>query len=179
MQTCTRVHGLLPQIITLFKNTQVTLTNVENSATMKTGNTATLKNIKAENAMGDIQYVGKINREIFKVISDDIQTDEVIITDVQIQHINERHPGDFKEIRPFLKEALSAPDYILQDGNNGNTGLILKKINTERINFQIVLRLHTSSDPEDYMNSIISTWKISDSRWKNYIKNKIVLYKRE
>ncbi|MDE7230800.1 MAG: hypothetical protein K2N56_10010 [Oscillospiraceae bacterium] len=159
-----------------FKNAQITLTNGGNGGIIQ----ADVQNdIKAESAMSDIQYVGKINREIFKVVTDDIQTDDVIITNVQIEHIDKRHPGNFEEIRPFLKEALSAPDYILQDGNNGNTGLVLKNIKTEGLNFQIVLRLRTSSDPEDYKNSIISAWKISDSRWKNYINNKKVLYKRE
>lgn len=162
-----------------FKNAQITLTNSGNGGIIKTAETAASKNTKADNVMSDIQYVGKINREIFKVVTNDIQTDEVIITNVQIDHIKERHPGNFEEIQPFLKEALSAPDYILQDGNNGNTGLVLKNIKTEGLNFQMVLRLRTSSDPENYKNSIISAWKISDSRWKNYINNKKVLYKRE
>ena len=36
--------------------------------------------------------IGKLNRDIYKCITDDIVTDEVIITDNQIQHIKDRHP---------------------------------------------------------------------------------------
>lgn len=41
-----------------------------------------------------VHLVGKINREIYKCITTDIVTDEVIITDNQIQHIKARHPND-------------------------------------------------------------------------------------
>ena len=44
---------------------------------------------------------------------------------------------------------------------------------------QLVIRIHTSSDDPEYKNSIISAWKISETRWKNYLKNKQLLYKAE
>ncbi len=48
--------------------------------------------------------VGRIDREIYKCITEDIRTDEVIITDEQIQHIEERHPGNYKNsIITFFK----------------------------------------------------------------------------
>lgn len=37
--------------------------------------------------MNDIHFVGRINREIFKVVTEDIGTDEVIITEERITHI--------------------------------------------------------------------------------------------
>ena len=40
--------------------------------------------------------VGKIDREIYHCIAEDIVTDEVIITVVQIMHIRERHPNDYE-----------------------------------------------------------------------------------
>ena len=45
--------------------------------------------------------VGKINREIYKCVTTDIVTDEVIITDNQIQHIKSYH----SKITPFCKES--------------------------------------------------------------------------
>ena len=36
--------------------------------------------------------IGKINQKIYKCITEDIITEEVIITDNQIQHIKDRHP---------------------------------------------------------------------------------------
>ena len=40
--------------------------------------------------------VGKIDQEIYQCITNDIVTDEVIITDERIEHIKERHPNDYE-----------------------------------------------------------------------------------
>ena len=128
-------------------------------------------------AGNDVKFVGKIDKEIYKCITEDITTDEVIITNERIAHIKERHPGHFERIAPYLKSAIENPDYILKDANN--TGLILKRIEIDNIRIQIVLRIHTTSDESEYKNSVISAWEISESRWKNYINNKIILYKRK
>lgn len=40
--------------------------------------------------------VEKISRDIYKCITNDITTDEVIITDERIMHIKERHPSDYE-----------------------------------------------------------------------------------
>ena len=43
-----------------------------------------------------MHVIGKIDREIYRCISGNIVADEVIITDVQIKHIKERHPNDYE-----------------------------------------------------------------------------------
>lgn len=154
------------------------MTNVENSDTMKTANTVASKNIKAENAMSDIQYVGKINREIFKVISDDIQTDEVIITDVQIEHIKERHPNDYEDFYNSLRETDEKPEYVFQS-DEPNSALVMNRVDCNRKSLVIVLRLKISTDPDNYKNSIITLMGISEKKRKKYIRNKKILYKRE
>lgn len=115
--------------------------------------------------------------EKYRCVSPDIRTSEVILTDERVLHIKEHHPGDFEDIEPFLEKAIISPDYILKDAPN--TGLILKRIEEKEMRFQLVLRLHTSSDPTGRKNSILSAWKISESRWNNYIRNKKILYKLE
>lgn len=125
-----------------------------------------------------VHTVGHIDIETYRCIADDITTDEVIITSERIQHIQERHPGNYEKIEQFLKVALEAPDYILED-KNPNSGLILKMIEEDGIRFQVVLRVHTSVDDPAFKNSIISAWEISESRWRNYVNNKKILYKRE
>ena len=42
--------------------------------------------------------LGKIDRKIYKCITDDVATDEVILTDNQLQHILERHPETYPDI---------------------------------------------------------------------------------
>jgi len=125
-----------------------------------------------------MHIVGKINTDIFKCITEDITTDEVILTEERIEHIKKHHPGHFEEISPYFEKALFSPDYILKDSEK-NSGLILKHIEENSIRMQIVIRIHTSSDDPEYKNSIISAWKISETRWKNYLKNKQLLYKPE
>lgn len=125
----------------------------------------------------DVNYIGKLDKNIYKCVTDDITTDEVIITDERISHIKDHHPGHYEIIEPFLQTAIHSPDYILKDTNN--TGLILKQIIENDLRIQMVLRLHTSADTAGYKNSIISAWKISESRWNNYINNKEILYKSE
>ena len=127
--------------------------------------------------VNSVNYIGKIDRDIYKCVTKDITTDEVIITEERIEHIREHHPGHYEKISPHLKAAVETPDFILKDAKN--TGLILKRIEIDNISIQIILRLHTTSDRTGYKNSIISAWEISKSRWENYINNKVILYKRE
>lgn len=124
-----------------------------------------------------LQYIGKIDIDIYRCITSDIDTDEVIITDERIKHIKGHHPGHYEEIEPFMGIAVSDPDYILEDA--ANTGLILKQVDDEKVRMHIVLKVHTSTDIKGYKNSIISAWKISESRWNSYLRNKKILYNRE
>ena len=119
-----------------------------------------------------------LNKEIFRCISEDIRTDEVIITEERIQHVNDRHPGEHEKIKEYLKEAVENPDYIIAD-KHPDTGLIIKEIKTEDTYIQLVLRVCTSKDEIEFKNSVISLWEISERRLQNYLRNKSILYKRK
>lgn len=126
----------------------------------------------------DLHLVGRIDREIYKCITDDIVTDEVIITDNQIQHIKDRHPDAFQNVINNLMDALNDPDFIIKDKHK-NTGLVIKQLVTDKGHTQIVFRICTSEDEPGYKNSVISSWEISDKRLQNYLRNKRILYKKE
>ena len=70
--------------------------------------------------------IGKIDLSIYKVVTKNIQTDEVIITDERMKHIQEHHPGDFEKYRKYFSEILQHPDYILQ--TKKHTAEVLKEI---------------------------------------------------
>ena len=112
------------------------------------------------------------------IITEDIITEEVIITENQIQHIKDRHPEAYNKVLKNIQETISTPDYIIRD-KHAYTGLIIKRIQTEEGFLQIVLRLCTSGDEHGYKNSVISCWKISERRLQNYLRNKEILYSRE
>ena len=128
--------------------------------------------------MKDIHIVGRINREIFRAVTENIVTDEVIITDVQIEHIKESHPDDYERYFHFAKEIIENPDYILE-ANKPNSAVLLKSFAENGKHYKLILRLKTLSDPADYKNSIITFQKVEDKRYKRYLRTKKVLYKRE
>lgn len=125
-----------------------------------------------------MHFVGRINKDIYKCVTEDIVTDEVIITDNQIQHIMNRHPNDYERFSQYFSEIIEAPDYIIE-ANKPNTAFVLKQIKKDGDNFQMILRLKTSQDPKEYKNSIITFLKIEQRKWDKYLRNKKILYKRE
>lgn len=154
---------------------RVTVSHVK--AVEKPADSAILKTAKTKEVI-EVHSVGRINREIYKCVTADIVTDEVIITDNQIQHIRERHPDDYERFSKYFSEILSSPDYIIE-ANKPDTAVILKEIVDRDERFQTVLRLCTSKEPEGYKNSIITFLKIDEKRWNRYLRTKRILYKKE
>ena len=125
-----------------------------------------------------MNFVCKLDRKLYSVISDDIQTDEVIITEERIRHVQERHPDDYERFSSYLVDIIQRPDYIIRD-ERPNTGLVLKEIavGDQEEHFRIALRLVTSKDPQHYKNSIITFLKIRQKEWERLIRNKEILYR--
>ena len=122
--------------------------------------------------------MGKLDKNLYSCVTTDIQTDDVIITEDRIRHIKERHPKDYENFFQYVQEMIQHPDYILES-NKPHTALVFKHITENGRNYQLVLKLKTSVDPEKYKNSIITFLKIKDKEWKRCIKNKKILYKSE
>ena len=123
-------------------------------------------------------YISKLNPKIYRCITHDIVTTDVIITEEQIRHIKERHLDDFDNYSKYFREIISDPDYIIE-ANKENTAVVLKEIDDEDKKIQLVLRICTSQEPKGYKNSIITFMKIDDKRWKRYLRTKKILYKKE
>ena len=49
---------------------------------------------------------------------------------------------------------------------------------TIRCYAEIILRLKVSSDPEEYKNSIITMWSISQKRFRRLLRQSEILYKK-
>ena len=125
-----------------------------------------------------MRIIGKLDKKIYSCVTTDIVTDEVIITDKQIEHIKQRHPGDYERYMQYMESMITEPDYILE-ANCPNTAFILKRIQIEEVDFQLILRLKTSYDILEYKNSVITFLKIDQRKWQKYLRNKKVLYKRK
>lgn len=126
----------------------------------------------------DVHKIGKIDKKIYQCVTKDIVTDEVVITDNQIAHIKERHPNDYERYFKYIGEIVKNPDYILE-ANKPNTAFILKHISDNDKNYQLIMRLKTSSDPVHYKNSVITFLKVEEKRYNRYLRTKKILYKSE
>ena len=143
-------------------------------------NTAERGIINISNAKEEIEVhiVGKLDRNIYKCITEDIVTDDVIITEKQIQHIKDSYPNDYERFSEYFSEILQSPNYIVE-ANKPNTGVILKRIEENDDVFKTVLRIATSADNERCKNSILTFMKIDVKEWNRLLRNKKILYKNE
>ena len=123
-----------------------------------------------------MNFVCKLDKNLYKIISENISSDEVIITDRAIEHIKNSHADDFENFSKYFSEIIAEPDYILE-ANKPNRALILKEIELENKKLKLILRLQTSADNPEFKNSIVTFQHISDKRFNRYIKNAKILYK--
>lgn len=61
--------------------------------------------------------IGVIDMIKYKCITEDIKTDEVIITEKQIQHIKARYPNDYERFSKYFKEIVENPTILLKQTN--------------------------------------------------------------
>lgn len=125
-----------------------------------------------------MEYIGKINRKIYHSITDVIVTDEVVLSDTQIRHIQDHHPNDYEQYKQFLIQIVETPDYVIE-ANRPNSALLLKEFVIAELRFKLVLRLQTPNDPKEFKNSVITFMRINEKEWSRLIRNKKVLYRRE
>ena len=115
---------------------------------------------------------------IYRCVSSDIQTSEVIITEERIKHIQEDHPEDNERYCSNKPKIILEPDYIVE-ANKANTAVLLKEFTENGEKFKLILRLKTPDLPKGYKNSVISFWRIGQTTWEKTINNKKILYKKE
>ena len=124
-----------------------------------------------------MRIIGTINPEHFKGFTT-LLTNEVVLTDERIEHIRERHPGDYELYAGYIPEVLRAPDYIIE-ANKPNSAVLMKSFERDGVRFQLVLRLQTAEDPDSFSNSIITFSRIHHKEWRRFLRMKKVLYKHE
>lgn len=126
----------------------------------------------------NVNFICKIDRNIYSCVTDDITTDEVVITSKQMAHIFEGHPEkEHANVIERLSEAVQTPDYIIAD-SDPRTAVVLKMFTSENDErYRIIMKL-AGNDPEHPKNSIITAFYISEKKWNKYLRNKIILYKR-
>jgi len=130
-----------------------------------------------------VTLVGRLDTEQYKVLGP-LLTDEVVVTQRQLDHMQARHPEDFARFHSLIPDVVNDPDWIIEDTKNPNSYLLFRRFafseaGVENVLLQLVLRIHVTGDDPTFKNSVISMWEISERRLNNYLRNGKVLYKRE
>lgn len=116
---------------------------------------------------------------MFKAITSEIRTKEVIITEDRIKHIIERRGLEFyNKFGERFRDIIEAPDYIFKDTRE-NTALVCKKFYEENKYINIVLRVVVISDNPEYRNSIITAIGESEKRFLQRLRNNTPIYQKE
>ncbi len=137
--------------------------------------------MNVQNSRGDeivVHQIGRIDPEKYSAVSNQIRTDEVVITDERIEHIRERHPNDFERYSQYMSQMLISLQYILEDPVP-NTAVLLQEFSEKDERFRLILRLAVVGDDPYKKNSVITFLKISEKKFRKYIRNKKILYKSE
>lgn len=125
-----------------------------------------------------MQMVGHIDINKYRCISENISTDEVILTNERMQHIIDRRGKEFfDEYRPYFPMILSEPDYIFTD-DKPNTVLVCKSFEKKGEAVNLVVRLAVVEDASSFKNSIITAIKENRKRFAQRLRNHVPLYKR-
>ena len=119
--------------------------------------------------------VGKIDKNRYKSIANNIITKDVVLLPKQIEHIEERHKGVYSKYKNEINNILDNPDYIFKDPKHKNTALLIKKYDN---NIEVVLKLNTNTK-NNFKNSIITMWEIKDKRLERYKQTHEIIYKKE
>ena len=127
---------------------------------------------------GGVHTITRIDKDVYSCVTKDIVTDEVVLTEERISHVLGSHPQEqHVSVLERLAEALEVPDYILRDPDP-KTAVVLKEFLLQNERYRIILKLATPDMPAHPKNSVITAFYISEKKWRKYLRNKTVLYKR-
>lgn len=127
-----------------------------------------------------MQKIADIDIEKYSVVSPNIRSSTVVLTENQIEHIIKRRGQDFYDkYNAYFQEIAEDPDYIFSDSNHPNTAIACKTLQIDGANIHLIIRLAVEGDDAALENSIITALQENPKRYAQRLRNKIPLYKRE
>lgn len=120
-----------------------------------------------------MQYITNLDKKKLGIYENQIITEEVILTDERLyEHILLFHEEEYKQLRPYIKNIIEDPDYIVEDNRHEDTMIYLKEIDAIGKNGRVVIKLALGKDEEHNKNSIITLMKLNKRTWNQTIRNR-------
>ena len=124
--------------------------------------------------------IAKLDVQRYSCVAEHIRSSDVILTEKQKEHIIERRGKEFYDkYSPYFKEIIENPDYIFKDKKFENTAIASKTISLNSKNISVVVRIAVEGDEPWRKSSVITVMCENEKRYRQRVRNNIVLYKRE
>lgn len=103
-----------------------------------------------------------------------IKGQNVVLRKERLDHILEGHLDIGTDVPDVLKRTILEPDLILKDNKNDQTAMFVKKDSINLVNTIVKL-----SNANNYDNSVITAFRISDKRYNRLLKKNTTLLERD
>ena len=124
--------------------------------------------------------IAKLDVQRYSCVAEHIRSSDVILTEKQKEHIIERRGKEFYDkYSPYFKEIIENPDYIFKDKKYENTAIASKTISLNSKNISVVVRIAEEGDEPWRKSSVITVMCENEKRYRQRVRNNIILYKRE
>lgn len=124
--------------------------------------------------------IAKLDVQRYSCVTEHIRSSDVILTEKQKEHIIERRGKEFYDkYSPYFKEIIENPDYIFKDKKYENTAIASKTISLNSKNISVVVRIAVEGDEPWRKSSVITVMCENEKRYRQRVRNNIILYKRE
>ncbi len=124
--------------------------------------------------------IAKLDVQRYSCVAENIRSSDVILTEKQKEHIIERRGKEFYDkYSPYFKEIIENPDYIFKDKKYENTAIASKTISLNSKNISVVVRIAVEGDEPWRKSSVITVMCENEKRYRQRVRNNIILYKRE
>ena len=125
----------------------------------------------------DVKKLCNLQSEIIVNEFGTLNTDEVVVTNERLQHIQEHHPEDYSLFEEHGKRTVEDPDIIIQDIKHEGTVFLVKRL--ENTNLNTIIRLSVANaDPSEHKNSVMTFYRIRTSNLEKLMNKHKVLYKK-
>lgn len=137
------------------------------------------KRLREEKEQKEIVSESSFSKQVKESIEKELgklNTDSVILRKERLQHIEERHPEAVEIIKNNFDKIIENPDYVLKDGKNENTILLIRELESKAYNTVIKISVKENTELK---NSTLTFYKIRDREVRRLCNiSKVILTKK-